>query len=210
MNESFLRRSGLRLCAIAAMLSGGIAGAATEPDESVEAVWKAQQLEFVYRGYNTLYTCGALQDKLEKILTYLGAREDLELHGYECDDLSGIARFQVAMQSPVAATEENVRSVTTYDSKQQLIARTHGRQLPSAENVERFPAVWKTISFAQDRRLRLKRGDCELVEQLSRQILPRMSVTVVRDDIFCSPAFGNIRPPRLIVSALVAVPREDL
>jgi len=38
---------------------------------------------------------------------------------------------------------------------------------------------------------------------LFRQILPRMSVQIVKDDISCSSALGNITAPRLAVSALV-------
>jgi len=51
--------------------------------------------------------------------------------------------------------------------------------------------------------MRLERGDCELVQQLQRQILPRMSVHIVKDNVRCSSSTGNIGPPRLTVSALV-------
>ena len=79
-----------------------------------------------------------------------------------------------------------------------------GERLASAEDLQRFPAVWKTISFARSREMRLAPGDCELVLQLRRHILPRMSVQIVSDQVRCS-AFGNIGKPQLTVSALVPV-----
>jgi hypothetical protein len=180
------------------------AGADAPADgESVEAVWKAQQVNFEYRAYSTTYSCRALEDKLELILRSVGAREDVQLRSYACDEQIGIARFQISLQSPVVASEANLRELTTHDAKDELIARVNGEELPSAADVPRFPAVWKTVSFARDRRMRLGRGDCELVQQLRRQILPRMSVHIVKDNVRCSSSLGNVGPPRLTVSALV-------
>jgi hypothetical protein len=189
--------------AAAVMLAAGLANAQSPADESVvEAVWKPQHVNFAYHGYSTLYSCGGLQQKLEKILRTVGARGGIELRGYSCDDTLAIARFQIVLTSPVEATPENVEQLTTYDPQQELVARMRGERLPSAEELPRFPAVWKTISFARSREMRLEPGDCELVLQLRRHILPRMAVHVVNDRVRCSH-FGNIGKPQLTVSALV-------
>lgn len=188
--------------AMVAMALAAGARAQSEADASIEAVWKPQRVNFVYRGYSTLYSCRGLQHKLERILLTVGAHGDIALRTYFCDDLTGTARFQIAMESPVAATPENIRDLTTHDSQDVLIARVRGEYLPSAEDVPRFPAVWKTVSFARDRRMRLAPGDCELVRALQRQILPRMSVRIVSNNVRCS-VHGNITSPRLVVSALV-------
>src|SRR5688572_27330183 len=47
--------------------------------QSVEAVWKPQQVSFEYRGYSTTYSCRSLEDKLKLILRTVGAREDVQL-----------------------------------------------------------------------------------------------------------------------------------
>ena len=200
-------RGGGRLIAIAGaavlLLAGGVVHAQSQPDAAVvEAVWKPQRIVFVYRGYSTLYSCGSLQDKLEKILTTVGARGGVELRAYSCDEV--LARFEIALTSPVEATPENIEELTTYDAHDELIARVRGEPVASAEDLQRFPAVWKTISFARSREMRLEPGDCELVLQLRRHILPRMSVQIVSDRVSCSE-FGNIGRPRLTVSALVPV-----
>jgi hypothetical protein len=187
------------------LLSASVAHAQSQPDTAVvEAVWKPQRINFVYRGYSTLYTCNGLQDKLEKILTTVGARGGIELRAYACDDASSVARFEIALTSPVEATQENIEELTSYDARDELVARVRGERLAGAEDVQRFPAVWKTISFARSRELRLAPGDCELVQQLRQHILPRMSVQIVSDRVRCSE-FGNIGRPQLTVSALVPV-----
>lgn len=184
------------------LLAAGVASAQPQPDEVVEAVWKPQQMNFVYHGYSTLYSCRSLQDKLQKILSTVGARGGIELRAYSCDDQLSTARFQIALASPVEATPQNVQELTTYDAQDELMARVRGERLASGEDLQRFPAVWKTISFARSREMKLAPGDCELVLQLRRHILPRMSVQIVSDQVRCS-RFGNIGNPRLTVSALV-------
>ena len=202
-------RGGSWLIAIAwaavVLLAWSVVHAEPQPEAAVvEAVWKPQRINFVYRGYSTLYSCSGLQSKLEKILTTVGARGGIELRAYSCDDELSTARFQIVLASPVEATQQNVEALTTYDAHDELVARVRGEQLASAEDLPRFPAVWKTISFARSREMRLEPGDCELVEQLRRHILPRMSVHIVSDRVQCS-SFGNLARPQLTVSALVPV-----
>jgi hypothetical protein len=201
-----MRESGrtIAIAWAAALLLAGSAHAEAQPDSAVvEAVWKPQRINFVYRGYSTLYSCGGLQEKLERILTTVGARgSSIELRVYSCDDALSTARFEIALASPVEATPENVQELTSYDARDELVAHVRGEQLASAADLQRFPAVWKTISFARSREMKLAPGDCELVQQLRRHILPRMSVQIVSDHVQCS-AFGNIGKPQLVVSALV-------
>lgn len=123
--------------------------------------------------------------------------------GLRCRDFDGLAELEVLMESPVIATAENIRDITSYDSEDELIARVRGMPLPSPEDLERFPAVWQPISFrgAGSGKLYLADRDCALVQQLRRQILPNMSVQVIKDveRLDCSYAAS-----RLKVLALVA------
>lgn len=190
------------------LLAAGVASAQSQPDEAVvDAVWKPQRMNFVYRGYSTLYSCRSLQDKLKKILTTVGARGGIQLQAYSCDDELAVARFQIVLTSPVEATPENVQQLVSYDTRDELAARVRGERLATAEDLPRFPAVWKTISFARSRQMRLAPGDCELVLELRRHILPRMAVQIVNDQVRCSQ-FGNIGKPQLTVSALVPVEQK--
>ena len=174
----------------------------------VEAVWKVQSLSFAYSGYATVYSCDALLDKVRAILQILGARETLRIRSWGCTDMVTHGRMDITLESPVEATPENIQALTTYDSTQELVARVRNEQLTSAEDLRRFPATWKTISMSRDRQLKLGPSDCELVDQLSRDVLPRMAIRVEHDRLRCSAVFGNIGQPQLRVAALVALPEQ--
>ena len=192
---------------------GAVAARAQSPadqeGETRDAVWKVQSFDFEYNGLSTSYSCGSLRKRLRSILTRMGAHEGIAIRTAGCYDLSDLARVQITMATPVEATPENVRALTQHDARDELIARMRGETLGSAADIERFPAVWRTISFARDKRLRLAPGDCELVQQLSREVFPLMSVRVLDDQLRCSHAFGNYTRPQLIVTALVAAQMDE-
>jgi hypothetical protein len=171
--------------------------------QATAAVWKIQSFAFNYGGAATSYSCGALRKRVRSILMRMGAHESVEVRTVGCYDLSEFATLQITMASPVEATPENVQALTHYDAKDALIARVRGQTLAGAADLERFAAEWRTIALARDKQLKLAPGDCELVEQLRRDVLPRMSVRVLQDDVRCSRAFGSYTRPQLTVSALV-------
>ena len=205
------------LCITAVSLSVTVSSsvAARTPDppsralQIVEAVWKVQSLSFAYSGYATVYSCDALLAKVRGILQGLGARDTLRIRSMGCTDMVTHGRMEITLESPVVATPESIEALTTYDSKQELVARVRNEHLASAEDVQRFPAAWKTISMTRDRSLKLGPSDCELVEQLRRDVLPHMSIRVEHDRLRCSPVFGNIGQPQLRVAALVAIPAPE-
>jgi hypothetical protein len=193
---------------ITACLALGCASAMSasdaDADASVQAVWKVQHLSFAYRGSSTFYTCAGLQEKLRAILLNIGAREGLQLRSHRCDEQGGMVRLLIVIESPVEATPDNVRALTEYDSRSELVARVRGEASPTPETLARFPATWKTVSFARDRTMRLAPGDCELVRQVRREILPKLAIQIVRDGPRCSAISRPLGPPQLTVSALVA------
>lgn len=194
-------------------LSSSVAARTPDPPsralQIVEAVWKVQSLSFAYSGYATVYSCDALLAKVRGILQGLGARDTLRIRSMGCTDMVTHGRMEITLESPVVATPESIDALTTYDSKQELVARVRNEHLASAEDVQRFPAAWKTISMTRDRSLKLGPSDCELVEQLRRDVLPHMSIRVEHDRLRCSPVFGNIGQPQLRVAALVAIPAPE-
>lgn len=173
----------------------------------VEAVWQVQSLRFAYSGYATVYSCDSLLEKVRDILQVVGARETMRIRSWGCTDMVTHGIMEITLESPVEATRENVQVLTTYDSTQQLVARMRNERLDSAEELPRFPATWKTVSM-KDKPLKLGPSDCELVEQLRRDVFPRMSIRVDRDRLRCSTVFGNIGQPQLRVAALVAMPES--
>ena len=128
-----------------------------QDDAVVEAVWKPQRVNFVYRGYSTLYSCPGLQEKLEKILRTVGARGRIELRAYSCDDELRSRASRCALTSPVEATPENIEQLTTYDTRRADRARAR-RATRERRGSAAVPAVWKTISISSSREMRLAPG----------------------------------------------------
>jgi len=135
----------------------------------------------------------------------LGAHQDVRIVGGTCVPDSAVA-LDVAFRSPVEATEENVRAITAYSSTEQLVARVQGKSLPGAADLQRFNAEWREISFAHDRQLSLGPSDCDLIDSVRKQLLPKMSVRIVHNRTHCVGG-SLLSAPRLTVSALVAVSR---
>lgn len=189
------------ICACFALLAMSLAWSAEPAQDPIEAVWRSQRLTFHYHSQGRLYRCDILEHMIKKILTQFGARDQLVVRRIACRDFSGAAKLELIMESPVEATPENIREITQYDSEDELIARVNGVPLPSAADLERFPAVWQSIAIQRAPRVYLDAADCALVQQLRRQILPKMSVQIIKDNnhVDCTQA-----SPRLTVLALVA------
>lgn len=192
---------------VAAIVSLLISSGALAAPDYTTAIWKAQSLEFAYHGTMTAYSCTTLQRRLEAILRSVGARDTLSVVMQRCTDQSG-AHVRITLESPVEATPTNIEAATRHDGTDTLIARVRNQSLPTAENIERFPATWKTLSMSRDKELRLDSGDCELVKQLRREVFPRLAIRIVHDNLRCSAAFPNLGQPQLSVAALVAAPTD--
>lgn len=173
--------------------------------DSIEAIWNPQSIVFNFRSEGRLYPCAILEYKIRLILRRLGASDRLQIRSDHCRDLGGQARFEALLESPVEATTENIRAVTSYGSREQLVARVRGEQLPSPAEVQTFVAAWESISFRSEGKLDIDGGDCALVQQLRRQVMTKMSVRVTRDiaRVDCSQELTSIAVPHLTVVALV-------
>ena len=201
--RKLLDRIALIMCVgIASAVALTVRAADLERADDIEAVWKAQSIVFDYRSEGRMYRCDILEYKIRVILRQLGARDTLALRRSGCHDLAERARFEVLMEFPVTATAGNVREITSYDGEDELIARLRGVQLASPMDLERFPATWQSVSL---RTLDLDAGDCALVQQLRRQIMPKMSVQVTKDieGVDCSQELAGFASPRLRVFALL-------
>jgi hypothetical protein len=175
----------------------------------VEAVWMPQKLSFQYRDDAIMFSCSSLRQKVERVLLKIGVRAQTMVRGFDCNQLTHLVRVDISLESPVEATEENVRRITDFTSREELIARVRGEKLPTAEDLERFPAVWKEVSLGRDSAIGLDRGDCALLQQLRTYVLPRLSVRIVKDDRHCSSGLVRRMAPKMTVMALVPQASPD-
>jgi hypothetical protein len=190
------------LVVIAALCLGAIPTHARDDSATIEAIWLRQVVSFVYRADTTVYSCSSLRQKVAGMLSYVGARTGAPSQVLKCDDFAGIVRLQIPVESPVEATAENVRAVTDYDTEDMLVARVRGEQLATPEEVTRFPAAWTTLAL-RDSKMQLTAADCELVHQLRRQVLPKLSVQILKEPPRCTPVLSRGPAPAMQVRALL-------
>jgi hypothetical protein len=135
----------------------------------------------------------------------MGAHRDVQTN-IQCASGSLItsAQFMVSFKMPVAATEANVRAATTYTTEQQLVARLHSTQLPSANDLPRFSAERRSVSLTRSRRVRLDSGDCDLLAGVRNQLLPQLGMSVTESTFHCH-GVGTRTKPVFRVAALVLV-----
>jgi hypothetical protein len=184
-----------------------LAGASPHPTPSTEvvAIWHGQQVKFEYSSATTFYSCEDLGRRVLAILKALGAHESTTLRATcKGGEFSGRAIIELALVSAVEATPSNVERETTFDATERLIARVQGQELPTPNDIVRFPAQWQQIVLTKDPVLRIRYQDCELLQGMKEQLFPKLAIRLVPKTFRCDSAPSHVRP-RIVVEALVAV-----
>ncbi len=137
------------------------------------AVWKEQHLEFRYMGRTSRYSCNGLRDKVRAMLLDLGVRRDLKIVPFGCEDYD---------RAPIDSAPPRLKIVFSSPALPEAAATPmHAGDLaPIDASFERF-----TITSDAFRNMGI--GDCELVQEFARQILPRLAARDLREDIVCVP-----------------------
>ncbi|MFL6577125.1 MAG: hypothetical protein ACJ8MR_10925 [Povalibacter sp.] len=170
---------------------------------TLDAIWHVQSFPFEYRSDTTFYNCDSLVKKVRAILKAVGAHHSVVETRCEGGPFNRISA-RIAVATPVPASEENVRAETTFDSKDQLVARLRSITLPTANDLERFPASWQKMSLAKAiRDVPLTLSDCDLLRGMNEQVFPRIAVRVNSRKLNCGIYSNNVRP-NIEVEALVA------
>jgi hypothetical protein len=205
---SLLRARLAGACVLAALLSQ--AAYAGNPDDAAkpeQSVWKPVEIKYSYVGFTTAYNCDAFETKVRSILLTLGAPPQTKVQANGCVDVNRPSRnffVTITTATPIPASEAKEPA---NKAEQELAERLTGRKDPL--KTDPFPAQWKTVDLSRDRRLDLQPGDCELMEGLSKDVLPKLSVKVLSDRVQCTPHALSIQTPQLTVSALVPMPKAD-
>jgi hypothetical protein len=204
--DRIFKRLALTVCLLAISIEGSAGtGGEVEPPP-VTAIWRVQQLQLNFRSPRSHYSCEGLKNKITAILTAVGANRSIKVNlPCRADALTNNALALITLATPIEATREIVVTVTTYSPQQQLAARVNGIRLPSATDMERFNAEWRTVALHKESRLRIDSGDCDLLRDLSTQVFPQLGVQL--DKVFsCSHLSGSRARPKMRVMALVPIP----
>jgi hypothetical protein len=195
------------LCALAGLLADA---RATEPGspEPVQAIWKQQEFSFYFQSQTTFYSCSSLEAKLKRILDALGTQPNVRVRSIDCQrGPVRMPRVTVSVNAPVEATPAAIAERDKNKSTRELAARVRGK-IEDPASLAPFPAQWKRVSLSRGA-VKLEPGDCELIDEVRRKVLPRLNVRVVEDGMHCVPHQVSMGQPQLEVEALVALPKPD-
>lgn len=148
---------------------------AAEPVVSgpVQAVWKEQRLDFSYMGRTARYSCQGLRDKMRSLLLDLGARRDLQVSLYACDESAPLRRGYLGPKLSIVFSSPALPDPAAKPARPGDLLAVDARYEPFTLTSDAF----KNYGV----------GDCELVEEFAREILPRLSARVEKQDITCVP-----------------------
>jgi len=137
------------------------------------AVWKEQHLDFSYMGRTARYSCEGLRDKMRSLLLDLGARRDLKVSVYACNESAPLTRGYLGPRLSLVFSSPALPDA--------------GVQPVHAGDLARVDARYESFTLTSDAFRNFGIGDCELVEEFSRQILPKLATKDVKQDITCVP-----------------------
>lgn len=210
---------GSALCCWAMTLLAFPASAEDQPQDTsataadlatVPALWKDYEFSFHYQSFTAFYSCDSLDVKVKRLLIAMGADPQLKVRSSGCEGGNTIASMpnvRIKMSVPAEISAALLADLERNRSRRELTARVRGERLKGGVE-DQFPAYWKRVSLSRGA-LGLQPGDCELIDQLKRKVLPKLAIRIVKDDVHCTP--GQLTPdqPRLEVEALTKVPGPE-
>ena len=161
------------------------AEAATVVAETQPATWTPKELNFLYQGFTTRYSCDGLREKVRSALLILGARKkDLVVHETGCVSPNGGPELFPGVRI-----------------KMQVLTPATAAATPAADTVA---AHWKAVDLRLDRDALSESGDCELLEQIKQSIVPLFTTRNIKYSSNCVPhqlsAGGTILKADVLVS----------
>jgi hypothetical protein len=208
-----------------------------QEEETVPAVLKTHDVAFTYRSAANFYACDELQNRVASILVALGARDDVDVKVNGCDlttplernpadrpnmwnranpadrfrrtrtDLGQSSHVRVRVMFPVVVTPKVLEEMDKDKSRRELLSRVTGNANAALADPIVFAAQRQQVKLNQ-RELRLRGEDCELLEQMSQSIFRDLDIKVVNRPTNCDPRALSHIPPQLTVEALL--PAADM
>jgi len=148
--------------------------AGADTGSPMAAVWKEQHMEFFFVGRTSRYSCDGLRDKVRAMLLELGARRDLRIVAFACEDTD----------RHLARSTLNPGLSIVFSSP--AFPDTSAKPLHSGD-LAAIDARFEAFTISSDPFRNLGIGDCELVEEFAHQILPKLVTRELKQDISCVP-----------------------
>jgi hypothetical protein len=159
-----------------------------------EGVWLRREMTFWYTGFTAYYSCESLADKLKALLKAAGAREDARVAPRGCGfGPYEITRFSSAQLEFYTFVPASRAPPPPPAAPPAAPAKQLGRDAPKLKRKDPADpqpgtALWRTVELdGRKSRSIVDPGDCELVEQFVRQVLPFFTTRNVVNDLRCVP-----------------------
>jgi hypothetical protein len=210
-----------------AALATGFAASAQEP---VTAVFKAREIDFVYRSSTAFYPCHELRNVVTNVLRAVGARDDVQVRVSNCEyfvepqestfdrwdptrlpdegfrnrrtSREQLSHIRARLMAPVAVTPEVLAEIDRDKSRRELVSRVTGNPATAMNDPIVFEAKRQAVTLSRTS-LRLEPEDCELLEQMTRSVFRELDVRVVRGNSTCDSRQPSRMAPQLTVEALL-------
>lgn len=173
----------------------------------VNAIRVEREVDLVYMGFTSYYSCDGLRNKVRRVLVDLGMGDGLKVSARNCIRMTGpevMPSLHIVARVPVEATPELLAQIESEAGKRELVARVKG--VAPEEATAQFAARRKRVELEADPLGDLREGDCELVEQLRDRVFPKLGVTVVEDRTQCSPRQVSLGSIHTVVEVLEPLP----
>lgn len=157
------------LVAMASCAPAWADAASSTASDTTTAAWTPREATFVYKAFTTKYNCDSLRGKMKDLLLKLGARADLQVRTYGCTNI---------------ASPDPLPGVTI---KMNVLQPTQS----GAQGGATVPAHWKTVDLVT-RDPTDAAGECELIDQLRRNLLPLFATRNVEFSTTCVPRKLNL------------------
>lgn len=172
--------------AVAAGLIVSVPAFAADAAPDIQAQWQPRQIRFHYSGFTTYYSCDGIRYKLRLLLRTMGARDikvsDVCIAPWGAPQLFHDVDLSFSVPVPAKGGDEKGT----------------------------FPAQWREVQLTALNPLDLDWGDCELVEELHRQILPSFNPRAVVNRTSCIPHQVSVGQPYLRMSLLMPVKQKEI
>jgi hypothetical protein len=163
------------LAGVGLLIAGSVRPADADTGKPIAAVWKEQHLRFFYMGRTSRYSCDGLRDKMRAMLLDLGARRDLSITALGCDYGPGRTR----PGSPGPSLNIVFSSPALPQPRRKPL---HPGDLTAVD------AHFETFTITSDAFRNMGVADCEMVEEFTHQILPKLVIRNLKQDIACAPS----------------------
>ena len=113
------------------------------------------------------------------------------------------AQVRIKLMMPVEVTPQILEEIERDKSRRDLVSRVTGNPAASMNDPVVFAARREEVTLSQRTLKGLKAEDCDLLQQLTMQVIRRLDVKVKHQSFSCGPRSSSRIPPQLTVETLL-------